>query len=209
MASMNNACIVLILATLLMINNADAADPDIVTDFVTPTGSSPADIDAAFFTFTEFRKALFGAPSDASPFKVTKAGELEFAALKGQSVSFAALQYAPGGINPVHIHPRSAELLIVLVGKLKVGFVDSNNNLFTKILKPGDVFLFPKGLVHFQYNKDSNNHAVAVSAFGSSNAGTISLPNTLFSSGINTDFLAKSFKTDAETINELVTANMG
>lgn len=207
MGSMNTAFAVLnLLTTLLMINGGYAADPDLVKDFIPPSGN----FDASFFTFTAFRKVLFRAPiAEGSTFKVTKASELEFAALKGQSVSYAALQYAPRGINPAHMHPRSAELLLVLEGKLKVGFVDSSNKLFTKILKAGDIFLFPKGLVHFQFNKDLKNPAVAVSAFGSSNAGTVSLPSTLFGSGIDRDLLTKSFKTDEETIQELITANMG
>ncbi|KAM0948443.1 hypothetical protein DsansV1_C06g0059441 [Dioscorea sansibarensis] len=207
MGSMNTAFVVLNLLTVLsMINGGHAADPDIVKYFISPSGNC----DTSFFTFTAFRKVLFGAPiADGSPFKVTKASELEFTALQGQSVSYAALQYAPGGINPAHIHPRSTELLLVLEGKLKVGFVDSSNKLFSKILKAGDVFLFPKGLVHFQFNKDSKKPAVAISAFGSSNPGTISLPSTLFASGIDRDLLTKSFKTDEETIQDLVTANMG
>nr|GEW82667.1 putative RNA-directed DNA polymerase, eukaryota, reverse transcriptase zinc-binding domain protein [Tanacetum cinerariifolium] len=37
----------------------------------------------------------------------------------------------------------------------------------------GDIFVFPKGLVHFQFNNDAKNPVVALSAFGSANAGTV------------------------------------
>ncbi|MQL96061.1 hypothetical protein Taro_028735 [Colocasia esculenta] len=66
------------------------------------------------------------------PFKVTKASQVEFPALNGQSVSMAILQYAPGGINALHTHPRFAELLVVVKGWLEVGFVDSANKLFVQ-----------------------------------------------------------------------------
>nr|POE94136.1 germin-like protein 9-3 [Quercus suber] len=42
-----------------------------------------------------------------------------------------------------------------------------------------------------------------IRAFGSANAGTVSLPNTLFATGIDNSILAKSFKTDIATIQAL------
>ncbi|KAJ0984436.1 hypothetical protein J5N97_002792 [Dioscorea zingiberensis] len=183
---------------------AQAGDPDITSDFLVTAGTT---LDANFFTFKGLKGSLWGAPKEG-PFKVTKASMIEFPALNGQSVSYAALQYAPGGINPPHTHPRSAELLIVLQGSIKVGFVDSTNKLFTQVLYAGDLFVFPKGLVHFQANMDASYPAVALSAFGSANAGTVSLPKNLFASGIGIDVLAKSFKTDGRTIQSLVSANM-
>ncbi|XP_010920370.2 putative germin-like protein 9-2 [Elaeis guineensis] len=197
--------LVIVLPTLI---GAQAGDADITSDFIVPDGVTP---NADFFTFKGLKQALRGAPKDA-PFKVTKASQAEFPALMGQSVSYAVLQFAPGGINPPHTHPRSAELLLVVQGCLQVGLVvsllhvDSNNTLFTQVLRTGAMFVFPKGLVHFQANKDPRYPAVALSAFGSANAGTVSLPKTLFGSGIDEDVLAKSFKTDAETIDKLVSA---
>ena len=73
----------------------------------------------------------------------------EFPALNGQSVSIAVLQYPAGSVNPPHTHPHSAELLFLLDGALEVGFVDTTNKLFTQTLQAGDMFVFPKGLVHY------------------------------------------------------------
>ncbi|KAI9196912.1 hypothetical protein LWI28_028044 [Acer negundo] len=61
------------------------------------------------------------------------------------------------------------------------------------------------GLVHFQYNADTQKPATAVSAFGSANAGTVSLPVTLFTTSIDDTILAKSFKTDVATVQALKT----
>ena len=64
-------------------------------------------------------------------------------------ISLARIDYAPnGGLNPPHIHPRATEILVVVEGTLYVGFVTSNpNRLISKVLYPGDVFVFPIGLI--------------------------------------------------------------
>ncbi|KAK1587241.1 hypothetical protein Q3G72_010927 [Acer saccharum] len=190
----------LLLSLFAIIQMASAADPDITSDFVVPSNVT-APVDGNFFTFTAIR-ALVGAQPPPN-FKVTKASMAEFPALNGQSVSLAVLQFPVGTTNPPHTHPRSAELLFLVQGSLQVGFVDTTNKLFSQTLQAGDMFVFPKGLVHFQYNADAQNPATAVSAFGSANAGTVSLPVTLFTTGIDDTILAKSFKTDVATVQAL------
>ncbi|XP_060168838.1 germin-like protein 9-3 [Lycium barbarum] len=176
---------------------AQASDPDILSDFIVPVGSA---IDGNLFTFNGTR-GIFG--SVIEKFKVTKASKAEFPVLDGQSVSLAVLQYPGGGVNPPHTHPRAAELLFVVQGSLEVGVVDTTNKLYTQTLQVGDLFVFPKGLVHYQYNSDWNKSATAVSAFGSAIAGTVSLPTTLFDTGIDDQILAKSFKSDIATIQKI------
>ncbi|KAL4599464.1 hypothetical protein ACB092_11G129300 [Castanea dentata] len=129
------------------------------------------------FTFTGMRILLQAPPPTA--FKVTKASIAEFPTLNGHGVSYAILQYPA------------------------VGFVDTTNKLFTQTLQAGDLFVFPKGLVHYQYNSDANNSAIAISAFGSANAGTVSVPNSVFTTGIDDGNLVKSFNTDIGTIQKI------
>lgn len=192
----------LILLFLLLATATSASDPDITTDFIAPENSNP--VNANLFTYTGMR-GIFA--SDYPPnFKVTKAGMTEFPVLNGQSVSFAVLEYPEGAVNPPHIHPRSAELLLVVDGSLEVGFIDTANKLYNQTLQIGDMFVFPTGLVHFQYNSN-NVPATAVSAFGSANAGTASVPSTLFTTGIDDTILAKAFKTDAAT-NQKIKAGL-
>lgn len=109
--------------------------------------------------------------------------------LNGRGVSFAVLECPAGTINPPHTHPHSAELLFVVDGSLEVGFIDSTNKLYTQRLQLGDMFVFPKGLVHYQSN--AKNPATAISAFGNANAGTVSVPSTVFATGIDDNILAK------------------
>lgn len=192
------AFLLLFLAACTLHHSALASDPDILVDFIPPPEGTP--VDGSYFAFSGLRSAV-GAPPPAN-FTVTKASMGNFPALNGQSVSMAVLSYPQGGVNPLHTHPRAAELLLLVQGFLEVGVVDTANNLYTRSLQRGDAFVFPKGLVHFQYNCGSGP-AVAVSAFGSANAGTVSVPLSTFGVDIDDSILAASFKTDVATIQKL------
>ncbi|CAD5166131.1 unnamed protein product [Musa acuminata subsp. malaccensis] len=121
-------------------------------------------------------------------------------------ISMARLDFAPYGLNPPHIHPRATEILTVLEGSLYVGFVTSNpdNKLFTKMLTKGDVFVFPQGLIHFQFNHGTKN-AVALAALSSQNPGLITIANAVFGSkpAISDDVLAKAFQVDEKTVHRI------
>ncbi|KAF9594394.1 hypothetical protein IFM89_030996 [Coptis chinensis] len=176
-----------------------ASDADIIADFVFP--SNVTVVDGSFFTSTDMR-VLIGADPPTT-FSVLKASLSEFPALDGQSVSYAVLQYPGGSINPPHIHPHSSELLFLLTGSLVVGFIDTSNKLYAKTLQAGDMFVFPKGLVHYQYNKNEQESSFALSAFGSANAGLVPVPGAVFTSGISDDVLVKAFKTDIITVQKI------
>ena len=122
-------------------------------------------------------------------------------------ISLVRIDYAPyGGLNPPHTHPRGTEILVVVEGTLYVGFVTSNpeNRLFTKILNPGDVFVFPIGLIHFQFNIGETN-AVAFAGLSSQNAGVITIANAVFGSNpsINPDVLTRAFQLDKNVVTYL------
>ncbi|KAF5444023.1 hypothetical protein F2P56_036530 [Juglans regia] len=129
------------------------------------------------------------------------------AGLNTLGISLARLDFAPYGLNPPHTHPRGTEFLIVLQGTLYAGFVTSNgdgNRLFTKILYPGDVIIFPIGLIHFQWNVGKTN-AIAFAGFNSQNEGRIDIANAVFGSDpkINPDVLTKAFQVDKKLVEYL------
>ncbi|KAI4384346.1 hypothetical protein MLD38_002515 [Melastoma candidum] len=190
----------LLVAALASFSLATASDPDLLTDFIAPANQQ---VPGSFFKYSKMRPLTDDNVAFPKEFTATKASLAEFPALNGQSVSLAVLQYPAGTVNPPHTHPRSAELLFVTSGTLFVGFIDTTNKLYTETLQAGDMFIFPKGLVHFQYNTNQSGVAVAVSAFGSSNAGTISIPKTVFTAGIDETVLAKSFKASINDIKKL------
>ncbi|XP_021897670.1 germin-like protein 9-3 [Carica papaya] len=177
-----------------------ADDPHITSDFLVPENSKA--INSSFFTLTAMR-TLFK-PNPPATFSVTKATMAEFPALKGQSVSYAALEFPAGGsVDPLHAHPRSAELLFVVHGCVEVGFVDTRGKLLTQKVEEGDMFLFPKGVVHFEYNIEEEIPAFAVSAFGSASPGTEWVDGGLFGAEVEDEILAKSFQTDVATIQKI------
>ncbi|EOY10780.1 Germin-like protein subfamily 1 member 18 [Theobroma cacao] len=139
--------------------------------------------------------------------KVTPVNVEQIPGLNTLGVSLARVDFAPyGGLNPPHTHPRATEILVVLEGTLYVGFVTSNpdNRLITKVLYPGDVFVFPVGLIHFQLNIGKTN-AVAFAAFGSQNPGVITIAKAVFGSNppINPDVLTKAFQLDKNVVKYL------
>ena len=60
--------------------------------------------------------------------------------------------------------------------------------------KKGDVFVFPQGLIHFQFNYD-DTQAVAISAFETQDPGLVLIPKSIFGSNapISVSILAKAF----------------
>ncbi|GLJ48672.1 hypothetical protein SUGI_1026730 [Cryptomeria japonica] len=202
----NGACSMAFLVVFSSVGVIYASDPDILTDFTVPAGQNPLKLTGDLFTFTGFRNVSNNNLAGQKAVKVTKAVAAEFPGLNGLGVSMAVLQFPAGGLNPPHTHPRASELLFLVEGCLLVGAVDTTGKLFTQTLTKGDVFVFPKGLFHYQLNTDNKVEAMAVSAFGSANAGTVSLPSTLFTTGIPDNVLAKSFKTDTHTIELLKAA---
>ncbi|KAJ0016710.1 hypothetical protein Pint_11279 [Pistacia integerrima] len=143
-------------------------------------------------------------PDPKSPgSKVTLLNAQQIPGLNSLGISFARIDFQPGGINPLHLHPRGSEILTVIEGTLEVGFVTSSPDyrLFTKVLQKGDVFVFPAGLVHYQKNPE-HVPAVAYASLNSQNPGSILLANTAFGSTpkINTDILVKTFLLDKKVI---------
>ncbi|KAK6156263.1 hypothetical protein DH2020_010511 [Rehmannia glutinosa] len=196
--SNHNLLLPLTLIIILTLHSSLASDSDILSDFIVPPNAT--NLDANYFTYTGLRSFIGAQPTSFTVYKATLA---ELPSLDGQSVSYAALYYPPGSVNPPHTHPRASELLFLVLGHLEVGFVDTNNKLFAQTLQPGDMFVFPKGLLHYQYNSDDRTPAIAFSSFGSANAGTVSIPSAVFNTSVYDPILAVSFKTDVATIRKL------
>jgi len=188
---------------LALVHSVEASDPELTTDFFAPSGTNKSTLTGDYFTSQTLRNGT-GLAKPAK-YAIKRVNSEVFPALTGLGVSTALLEYRPGGINTLHTHPRGTEVLTLAQGKLHVGLVDSSNKLYTQVLLPGDVFVFPKGLVHYQINLGKHT-AIAYAAFSSSNPGTISLPGNIFASGIEDVVLQAAFKVDANVIDQLQAA---
>ncbi|XWS66650.1 hypothetical protein CRYUN_Cryun05aG0218800 [Craigia yunnanensis] len=174
-----------------------ASETDLKVDSVLSPNFTAVD---ANFSHTTFR-VLIGADLPTA-FEIMKVSEAEFPALNAQGVSYAVQQFPSGSLNPVHSHPHAAELIFLLIGSLEVGFVDAENVLLFQTLQAGDLFIFPKGVVHYQYNY-GQDPTFAISAFGGANARTITTPGSVFSTNIKDDIIAKSFRIDISTVHKI------
>ncbi|MCD7464428.1 hypothetical protein HAX54_052725 [Datura stramonium] len=126
----------------------------------------------------------------------------------GMSVSRFDLE--PQSLFPFHTHPRASALVTILEGTIYTAFFapDPKNlfksRLFSKILNPGDVFVYPQGLIHFQYNI-GHKKATFLAFFNSQNPGLITIPNSIFASepSVPDDILAKGFQLNKTQIVQL------
>ncbi|KAF7081283.1 hypothetical protein CFC21_085243 [Triticum aestivum] len=199
------ACAVL----LALVAPSIAGDPDMLQDVCVADLASPikingfpckANITADDFFFAGLKKA--GNTNNPAGSVVTAANVLSFPGVNTLGVSMARIDYAVGGQNPPHTHPRATEIIFVTEGTLEVGFITTANKLFTKVVTVGEVFVFPRGLVHFQQNR-GNCSASVIAAFNSQLQGTQAIATTLLAATppVPTDVLAKAFRVDNEDID--------
>jgi quercetin dioxygenase-like cupin family protein len=135
---------------------------------------------------------------------VTTAFVQQFAGLNTLGIGAARIDFAKGGINPPHTHPRATEIVIVLKGELYVGFVDTQNMLFATTIKQGELFVFPRGLVHFQLNV-GNGPALLFAALNSQNPGAQAIAQSLFGSTppVSDEVLEKGFRISQQTVDAI------
>ncbi|KAK9081484.1 hypothetical protein Syun_030808 [Stephania yunnanensis] len=156
-------------------------------------------------TADDFYLSGFDVPSNASnPFRSnTTLGTVDqIPGLNTLGISVFRADLKPKGIIPLHGHPRGSEIVIVMEGCLYVGFVtsDPNNQLMAKHLKPGDVFVFPPGLVHFLYN-DGDTDAVVYAAANSQNPD---ITTARVFRNVPVEVLSKSFNAERKVIEEII-----
>ncbi|KAK2418966.1 rhicadhesin receptor [Trifolium repens] len=145
-----------------------------------------------------------GATNNTFGSLVTAANVQKIPGLNTLGVSLARIDYAPGGINPPHTHPRATEIVFVLEGQLDVGFITTTNVLIEKTIVKGETFVFPKGLVHFQKN-NGYEAASVISAFNSQLQGTVNVPLTLFAATppVADNVLAQTFQIGTKEVQKI------
>ncbi|CAL4943827.1 unnamed protein product [Urochloa decumbens] len=202
----------LLLAPLLM-----ATDPDPLQDFCVADLSGNLSVNgypcklasSASDEFLFSSRATRGGDPMANPngSNVTELDVNEWPGLNTLGVSMNRVDFAPGGTNPPHIHPRATEIGVVLRGELLLGIIgslDSGNRYYSKVVLAGETFVIPRGLMHFQFNVGKEAATMVVS-FNSQNPGIVFVPLTLFGSSppIPTPVLVKALRVDAGVVELL------
>ncbi|XP_074310143.1 germin-like protein subfamily 2 member 4 [Silene latifolia] len=136
---------------------------------------------------------------------VTNANVEKIPGLNTLGVSMARIDYGPGGLNPPHIHPRATEIIYVLYGQLNVGFITTKNVLISKVINAGEVFVFPRGLAHFQKNMSKTYPASVIAGFNSQLPGTQQFAASLFTANppVPNDVLAQAFNIDSYAVDNI------
>ncbi|XP_066327815.1 germin-like protein 3-5 [Miscanthus floridulus] len=254
----------LVLAPLPLL--VKATDPDPLQDFCVADLSGklsvngfpcqPSSSAGDEFLFSD--KIATGGDPLANPngSNVTELDVSEWPGVNTLGVSMNRVDFAPGGTNPPHVHPRATEVGLVTRGELLVGIVgslDSGNRYYSKasfgskgrhaqgraapgrdfggptnpcyfpplshekgrvvpvvwdsqtrpkVVRAGETFVIPRGLMHFQFNV-GKEYATMVVSFNSQNPGIIFVPLTLFGSSppIPTPVLAKALRVDASVVD--------
>ncbi|CAN0900740.1 Germin-like protein subfamily T member 2 [Linum grandiflorum] len=204
---------ILILKLLLLPLNKTSADPDPLQDFCVADLTStqfingfpckPAtQVTSDDFFFDGLSKE--GNTSNVFGSFVNTGNVLAFPGLNTLGLSMNRVDIAPGGLNPPHSHPRATEAGVVIQGKVLVGFVSTAGVYYSKVLNGGEMFVIPKGLVHFQMNVGDEN-AVMITSFNSQLPGAVVVPLALFAAtpDVHDQVLAKSFLVGEDIVDSI------
>jgi len=167
----------------------------------TPLGypcKSPLHVTVNDFVFSEFV-----AGNTKNPFNVglTTASVNNLPGLNGLGISASRIDIGINGSVPMHFHPDATELFIIVQGRITAGFI-TPKKVYVKTLIPGDVIVFPKGLVHFQVNSGTGK-AIAFAALTSSNPSMDVIDEVLFGNNLSTFMIEKTTLLDPSQIEEL------
>lgn len=198
---------VLFIFSLLFSFSHAAVKDFCVADFSAPEGPAgysckkPANVTVDDFVYSGLGVA--GNTSN-SVFKSAIANALvdDFPGLNGLGVSMARADLAPGGVIPLHTHPRASEILFAVEGNVTAGFVSAASDVYIKTLNKGDMIVFPQGLVHFAVNTGSSQ-ALVFASFGSENPGLQIIDNALFGNNFPTELLSACTLLEAAEIRRL------
>ncbi|CAM6081804.1 unnamed protein product [Calypogeia fissa] len=220
-------CVILVLAVLFLTGDlvpnsrVSAADPDPLQDFciadLEVAGPEPVmngfPCKAASLATTEdfaFAGLANAANLTGNPLggTVTSGSVVHWPAMNTLGLTILRLDIAPGGIIMPHTHSLATEILFCLEGEIYTGFVTNSDNpivpnkLYAKIVKKGEAFIFPRGLLHFQLNKGTV-HAASLNVLNSQRPGLQLMPVALFGTGIDPELLEKSFFINATEVGAL------
>jgi quercetin dioxygenase-like cupin family protein len=189
----NHVFILGLLVAAVMAHTAIASDPELTTDF---NVTNPNAEDFAFRKFRDLQPLGKG---------MAKGNPASIPGLSGLGLAAVLFEFGPESQIDPHTHPRATEVFFVLTGSVDVGFVDTNNTLFETTVQAGDIFVFPKGLLHWQRNNGKGT-ASGFSGLSSEKPGTLFVVKALFTAcntGIPDIVLATALGTSTYEIDNL------
>ncbi|KAK1439355.1 hypothetical protein QVD17_05171 [Tagetes erecta] len=141
-------------------------------------------------TTSDFKNFLLSQRGSTDEFlrsSVTIVTAAEFPGLNTLGLATARTDLEVDGLVMPHTHPRATEMMFVAKGVVIAGFIDTKSQLFQSVLREGDVFVFPKGLLHYCLNSGFEE-ALIYSVFNGQNPGVVDVSNAMFGDG-NTEMV--------------------
>ncbi|XP_019188773.1 PREDICTED: germin-like protein 11-1 [Ipomoea nil] len=138
---------------------------------------NPAEVIAS-----DFKSSLLSKKGDTDNFLGSSTNILtaaKFPGLNTLGLSVARTDFEVDGLVLPHSNPRASEMVFVSSGRVVAGFVDTKGRVFQKILNEGDVFVFPRGLLHYFYNIGFE-FATVFSVLSSQNPGVVGISDAQF-----------------------------
>ncbi|KAI3789980.1 hypothetical protein L2E82_02789 [Cichorium intybus] len=175
---------------------ADLSQPD------TPSGFACKDVKKVTAQDFLFRLGTPENMNNTFKYAITLASAVEFPGTNGLRLSMARLDIAPSGVFPMHTHRGANEILFVESGTMTVGFISSDNTVYSKTLNKWDIFVFPQGLLHFLVNSGKVT-AIAVASFSSSRPGLQFLDSALFSNSLPSEVVEATTLLDPKEVEKL------
>ncbi|XP_047333381.1 germin-like protein subfamily 3 member 4 [Impatiens glandulifera] len=139
-------------------------------------------INPANVTASDFKSSILSQPGEFDDFTRSSSSLLtaaEFPGLNTLGLAVGRTDLEIDGIVTPHTHPRSSEMIFVAKGKVAVGFIDTQSVIFQKVLEEGEVFVFPRGLLHYYVNTGFGT-ATLFSMYNSQNPGMWSIVGGIF-----------------------------
>ncbi|CAL5195848.1 unnamed protein product [Lathyrus oleraceus] len=170
----------------------------------TPSGyqcKSEKDVTVDDFVFSGFVAANATKPFNTG---ITFVNVDKLPGLNGLGIATLRGDISINGSVPLHSHPDATELVIIVEGEVKVGFI-TPRKVFLKDSKPGDVIAIPKGQLHFVVNSGAKK-AVFFAAFSSSDPSTQVVDLLLFGNDLSTAVLSQTTLLDVAQIKKLKAA---
>jgi len=157
-----------------------------------------ANITSDDFVFHGF---VAGNTSNSFKLGITTASVANFPAINGLGISVMRVNIDEGGFAPMHTHPGSTELIIVVQGEITVGFV-TPTSFYSKALKSGDLFVIPQGMLHFVVNSGKGT-AAGFAAYSNENPTVQQLDLLLFANKLPSNLVAQTTLLDLDQVKKL------
>ncbi|GAU19796.1 hypothetical protein TSUD_170210 [Trifolium subterraneum] len=148
-----------------------------------------------------FHGLVAGSTNNSFKLGVTPASVTNFPALNGLGISAMRVDIEEGGFAPMHTHPGATELIISIQGEVTVGFV-TPTGVYSKVLKSGDLFVVPPGLLHYVINSGKGK-AMGYVAFSSEKPSVQILDLLLFGNKLPSNLVAKTTYLDLAQVKKL------